>query len=122
MAIRSGAGTGVIVSLVVFVLTTVFLLVLSIVFYTGKVEQTDATDKAKKGLSTFITSEEQNLDSFRRIFASAKDDRMSVAGYLNSDLESLRVLVSGSPDTSTENIRSTQIGRASCRERVWLKV
>ena len=62
MAIRSGAGTGVIVSLVVFVLTTVFLLVLSIVFYTGKVEQTDATDKAKKNLSTFITSEEQNLD------------------------------------------------------------
>ena len=51
MAIRSGAGTGVIVSLVVFVLTTVFLLVLSIVFYTGKVEQTDATDKARKDLS-----------------------------------------------------------------------
>ena len=57
MAIRSGAGTGVIVSLVVFVLTTVFLLVLSIVFYAGKVEQTDLTDKAKKDLSTFITSE-----------------------------------------------------------------
>ena len=107
MAIRSGAGTGVIVSLVVFVLTTVFLLVLSIVFYTGKVEQTDATDKAKKDLSTFITSEEQNLDSFQRIVASAKAGRMSVAGYLNSDLESLRVLVSGSPDTSTKNIRST---------------
>ena len=107
MAIRSGAGTGVIVSLVVFVLTTVFLLVLSIVFYTGKVEQTDATDKAKKDLSTFITSEEQNLDSFQRIVASAKDDGMSVAGYLNSDLESLRILVSGSPDTSTNNIRST---------------
>jgi len=107
MAIRSGAGTGVIVSLVVFVLTTVFLLVLSIIFYAGRVEQTDLTDKAKKDLSTFITSEEQNLDSFQRIVASAKADRVSVAGYLNSDLESLRVLVSGAPDTSNESIRST---------------
>jgi hypothetical protein len=107
MAIRSGAGTGVIVSLVVFVLTTVFLLVVSIVFYTGKVEQTEATVKAQDDLNMFIDSEEQNLDSFLRIVASAKADDKSVANYLNSDLESLRVLVSGSPDTSTENIRST---------------
>ena len=36
MAIRSSSGTGVVVSLVVFVLCTVFLLILSIVFYAGK--------------------------------------------------------------------------------------
>ena len=33
MAVRSGAGTGVVVSLVVFILTTFFLLILTIVFY-----------------------------------------------------------------------------------------
>ncbi len=41
MAIRSNAGTGVIVSLVVFVLATVFLLVLSIVFYASGREQAE---------------------------------------------------------------------------------
>jgi len=106
MAIRSGAGTGVIVSLVVFVLTTVFLLVLSIVFYTGKVDQTEATEKAKLDLDAFITSEEQNLDSFQQILASAKSNRVSVAEYLNSDLETLKVIVSGAPDTSTEFVRT----------------
>ena len=47
MAIRSGAGTGVIVSLVVFVLATVFLLVLSIVFYVGNREQIETVEKAE---------------------------------------------------------------------------
>ncbi|MDP7008571.1 MAG: hypothetical protein QGI78_03270 [Phycisphaerales bacterium] len=106
MAIRSGAGTGVIVSLVVFVLTTVFLLVLSIVFYTSKADQKEIADQAKIDLETFITSQEQNLDSFQRIVASAKADRVSVAAYLNGDLEKIRTLVSGSPDTSTESIKT----------------
>jgi len=105
MAIRSGAGTGVIVSLVVFVLTTVFLLVLSIVFYIGKADQTEATEKAKQDLHEFITSEEQNLDSFQQVVAAAKADRVSVAQFLHSDLEALRSMVSGAPDSSTESIR-----------------
>ena len=105
MAIRSGAGTGVIVSLVVFVLTTVFLLVLSIVFYAGKVDQSEATEKAKQDLHDFITSEQQNLDSFQQVVAAAKANHVSVAQYLNSDLEDLRSIVSGAPDSSTESIR-----------------
>ena len=106
MAIRSGAGTGVIVSLVVFVLTTVFLLVLSIVFYTGKASQKHETDKAKDALKMYIYPDEQNLDSFQKIVSSASIEQRSVAGYLNSDLESLRTLVSGSSSTSNEMIRS----------------
>ena len=47
MAIRSGAGTGVIVSLVVFVLATVFLLVLSIVFYAANREQAELVKQAE---------------------------------------------------------------------------
>jgi len=106
MAIRSDAGTGVIVSLVVFVLTTVFLLVLSIVFYTGKMDNANAAVKAKSDLEVFINADEQNLDSFQRIVTSAKSDQISVVKFLNSDLEDLRVLVSGSPDTSTDSIRT----------------
>lgn len=106
MAIRSGAGTGVIVSLVVFVLTTVFLLVLSIVFYTGKASQKDDTDKAKNDLEVYITPEEQNLDSFQKIVSSASSEGRSVAEYLNTDLETLRTLVSGSSSTSNEMIRN----------------
>ena len=44
MAIRSSAGTGVIVSLVVFILISIFLLVMSILFYSGK---SDAIEQSK---------------------------------------------------------------------------
>ena len=41
MATRVSSGTGVVVSLVVFVLCTVFLLVLTIVFYSGQTKAMD---------------------------------------------------------------------------------
>ncbi|MBC8523657.1 hypothetical protein H8D29_06985 [PVC group bacterium] len=107
MAIRSGAGTGVIVSLVVFVLTTVFLLVLCIVFYTGKNKQLEETTKVENALNSFVTPEEESRDSFQRVVAEAKASRRSVSGYLNSELESLRKLVLGDPSASQEQIKSS---------------
>ncbi len=107
MAIRSGAGTGVIVSLVVFVLTTVFLLVLCIVFYTGKNKQLEETTKVENTLNSFVTPEEESRDSFQRVVAEAKASRRSVSGYLNSELESLRKLVLGDPSASQEQIKSS---------------
>lgn len=55
MAVRTGAGTGVIVSLVVFVLTTVFLLVLTIVFYAGKTKEAEARAAADQALAKYVS-------------------------------------------------------------------
>ncbi len=49
MVTRSTTGTGVVVSLVVFVLCTVFLLMLTIVFYTG---QTKAVEERREADTT----------------------------------------------------------------------
>ncbi len=106
MAIRTDAGTGVIVSLVVFVLTTVFLLVLSIVFYVGKTEQATLTKGAEQSLTEFVTPAEQSSDAFQAIASLASSDRSSVAGYLNSQLEDLRQLVSGSRSSTLDQIRA----------------
>ena len=54
MAVRSGAGTGVVVSLVVFILTTFFLLVLTIVFYSGQSKAEVAQADAEKQLSVYV--------------------------------------------------------------------
>ncbi|MDP6601735.1 MAG: hypothetical protein QGH76_05510 [Phycisphaerales bacterium] len=106
MAIRTDAGTGVIVSLVVFVLTTVFLLVLSIVFYVGKTEQATLAKDAEQSLTEFVTPAEQSSDAFQAIASLASSERSSVAGYLNGQLEDLRQLVSGSRSSTLDQIRA----------------
>ena len=60
MAVRSGAGTGVVVSLVVFILTTFFLLILTIVFYSKQTKALEAEDSAEKTLATYIKATERN--------------------------------------------------------------
>lgn len=106
MAIRTGAGTGVIVSLVVFVLATVFLLVLSIVFYAGKIKQMEVARDAQDTLSEYVTSAERSSDTFQNMSAVAATSRQSVAGYLNAEVEELKRIVSGSPTSTLEQIRN----------------
>ena len=73
MAIRSGAGTGVIVSLVVFVLATVFLLVLSIIFYANNRKQEVFVADAEDSLKVFARASERGNDSIQKIVSLAKD-------------------------------------------------
>ena len=56
MATRIGGGTGVIVALVVFVLSTVFLLVLTIVFYAGQTREREERASDKKLLAEVVSS------------------------------------------------------------------
>ena len=84
MAIRSGAGTGVIVSLVVFVLSSVFLLVLSIVFYLEKQGLNELVNKAKPTLK------------------ACEDETDKV----NKQLEELNKLLTGNPNESIDKIKS----------------
>ena len=109
MAIRSGAGTGVIVSLVVFVLATVFLLVLSIVFYASNREQMELVNTAEANLNVFATSNEQSSDAVQTIIALAKESNQSVTSYLNSQVEDRNRMITGNPSSSTEDIR-TELG------------
>lgn len=106
MAVRSGAGTGVIVSLVVFVLTTVFLLVLTIVFYAGKTKETEAKAAAEAALGNYIRSTERNNDQFKAFEASAKDSRQSVVAFLNTRYEELMGFAGGDPRTGVEGLRA----------------
>ena len=84
MAIRSGAGTGVIVSLVVFVLSSVFLLVLSIVFYVEKQRLNELVNGAKPTLK------------------ACEDETDKV----NKQLEELNKLLTGNPNESIDKIKS----------------
>jgi hypothetical protein len=104
MAVRSGAGTGVIVSLVVFVLTTVFLLVMTIVFYAGKTEAQQAAADAESRLATYVTPQQRSSDRFKNLQQAA--GRQSVAGYLNQLNEQTMQYVSGAPAMSLEQLKA----------------
>ena len=105
MAIRSNAGTGVIVSLVVFILISIFLLVMAILFYSGQATQMEAAQNAEANLEEFALKRERNSEQFQTIEAAAKKDRESVLGYLLDQNNTLKTYVAGNPDESMENIK-----------------
>lgn len=70
MAARTGAGTGVVVGLVVFVLSTIFLLVLTIVFYSKQQKAIEEREAAVSELNNYATRMEQNTDEFKAIMAN----------------------------------------------------
>ncbi len=110
MALRTGAGTGVIVSLVVFVLTTIFLLVLTIVFYAGQQKEKEIGAQAVADLEKYVQSRERNRDDFKRYEAEA--GARSVTRYLHDRQEATVRLVSGSPSKTVDELKSdfTQFG------------
>ena len=105
MAVRSAAGTGVIVSLVVFVLTTVFLLVLTIVFYAGQQKEMELRHDAETARDKYIKSREINTDLFRG-YESATPPNKSVAGHLHEQYEGLMRYVAGEP-TPVESMKAS---------------
>jgi hypothetical protein len=107
MAVRSGAGTGVVVSLVVFVLTTVFLLVMTIVFYAGKTKELEERVKAEQALGTYVNSAQRNNDTFKAFEASAKATGQSVSGYLSGRYDALMTYVDGNPSTTLDGLKSS---------------
>lgn len=96
MAVRSSAGTGVIVSLVVFVLTTVFLLVLTIVFYAGQQKEKELRHEAEAARDVYVKDRERSSDLFRA-YESATPPGKSVAGHMHEQYEGLMRYVAGQP-------------------------
>ena len=105
MAIRSNAGTGVIVSLVVFILISIFLLVTTIIFYSGQSKQVEATRTAENTLDEYALKRERNSDQVKTIAAEAKKGRKSVLGYLLEENNALKTYVAGNPEESIENLQ-----------------
>lgn len=115
MAVRSGAGTGVVVSLVVFVLTTVFLLVLTIVFYAGRAEAQDERADAEAALSQYVRPAERNQDVFRGYEGAATERNQSVAQHLHDRIQNIMRYVDGDGGTRLESLR-TQLDRYGVSE------
>jgi hypothetical protein len=106
MAIRSGAGTGVVVSLVVFVLTTVFLLVLSIVFYAGQVKEKEAKVNAINALEVYAETRQRSTDQFQSLETQAKQQNESVSEFLQNRHASLMQFVDGAPETTIDGLQA----------------
>lgn len=110
MAVRSGAGTGVVVSLVVFVLTTVFLLVLTIVFYAGKSKEIEERVKAENALAQYVDPRQKNSDAVKAIEAAAKANNQSVAMFLNSRLDSTMAYLGAGPQATLDSVKGEFAG------------
>ncbi|MCP4838992.1 MAG: hypothetical protein GY894_06490 [Planctomycetes bacterium] len=112
MAIRSSAGTGVTISLVVFVLLTVLLLAGSILLW-GKLQAAqEEAAKADENLSSFVRLAERNAPWFQRLETSHGRD--TLMGHLNDRYEALRQFTFGNSDASFPDLAAarTQAGLA----------
>ena len=107
MAIRTSAGTGVIISLVVFVLLTVLLAVLSILLCGRLREAQLSVDNADRTLSEYASASERNSDWMDQL--KGRTGRESVTGLLYAEGNELKTLIGGSPNESIESLR-TRLG------------
>ena len=107
MARGSGAGTGVIVALVVSVVCVIGLLTLTFMMYAGKSEALRLRDEADTSLDSFVTRSERNNDSAKRIFDRAAQDRTSVFSHMNNQNKSISSFITGSPSASLDEMRSS---------------
>jgi hypothetical protein len=105
MAIRAGGGTGMLVSLVVFVVATVALLVVSIVLYAGQSKAREEAKDAQASLASVISNEERSRDATRAMLAEAASSRQSLFAELARRSSDVSTFVSGDPNASLEQMR-----------------
>lgn len=106
MATRSGAGTGVIVALVVFVLTTLCLLVLTLVFYADKTKSLDQASQAREDLARYVTSEQRGREEVKALEDASSGARTSVTGYMLQRWDDLGSMVGGTRGASLAQLRT----------------
>ncbi len=106
MAARIGAGTGVIVSLVVFVMTTIFLLILTIVFYAGKTKIEQESAEREATLERFVTMEQRNSDGIKAYEARANPGRNeSVVQLISAEKQDVVQWLAADPDADLGSIQ-----------------
>lgn len=102
MAARTGAGTGVVVGLVVFVLSTIFLLVLTIVFYSKQEKALEEKIAAENALADYATPVQRGSDTFKAIMANRAGQ--SAMQYLISQQQEVMRKVLGNPQGTLDDI------------------
>ncbi|MGA1056324.1 MAG: hypothetical protein ACO3Y3_01360 [Phycisphaerales bacterium] len=105
MAIRAGGGTGMLVSLVVFVVATVALLVVSIVLYAGQSKAREEAKDAQASLASVISNEERSRDATRAMLAEAASSRQSLFAELARRSSDIATFVSGDPNAGLDQMR-----------------
>lgn len=105
MARGSGAGTGVIVALVVSIVCNAGLLAITFMMYTGKAEALKNEAQAKQDMSAFVASSEKT-ESFERLMDAAKQDRKSLYRLLEDRRSDVASFVSGNPGAGIAEMRS----------------
>lgn len=104
MATRAGSGSGMLVSLVVFVVATVALLVVSIVLYAEGTSATQAKETAEAELANVITSEERSRDVVRAMLAEAAG-RRSLFAEMSDRSQAIATFVAGNPNATLDQMR-----------------
>lgn len=107
MAVRTSSGTGVIVSLVVFVLCTIFLVVLTIVFYSGKTKAEQMATNAEATLAKYVTPEQRNRDAIKALEDRANPARGdSVVLQLQKETSDVMGYLAGNPKEQLPSLRA----------------
>lgn len=105
MAIRSGGGTGVLVALVVFVIVSVCLLVMTIVFWAGKSNEMIARADAETKLRSFVDSAQQQDDTLKAMLAAAGSERKSVYGVMVAERGEVARIVGAAANADAKAIQ-----------------
>ena len=106
MATRSTAGTGVVVSLVVFMLCTVFLLVLTIVFYSGQTKAQEGFRFSDATLTRYVSKEQRNRESIKAREAEVNPNRgESVVRSFLEEQQDIMQYVAGNRTASLESVK-----------------
>ena len=107
MVTRSTSGTGVVVSLVVFVLCTVFLLVLTIVFYSGQTKAREGHVDAEATLAKYVTKEQRGREAIKAMEADIKTRQgESVVRNLLEQQENVMQYVAGNEAATLDSVRN----------------
>ena len=104
MAVRSGAGTGVIVSLIVSVIISVALLVTTIIFYSEMTKAKQSQSESDGALSVYVKPQEKTSDRFKLI--EQNSGRESVASFLASRNDEMSRWVGGGEPKSIDQLKA----------------
>ena len=106
MARGSGAGTGVIVALVVSVVCNVGLLTITFMMYSGKAEALENEAKARAEMTQFIKPSDRT-NEFDRQMDAARSKQKSLHAYLQEQSGEVAAFVTGNPKADLTEMRSS---------------
>jgi len=105
MARSSGAGTGVIVALVVSVVCNLGLLTITFMMYSGKAEALENEARTQADMNAFVTNAERT-DAFERVMDAAKSERKSLYAMLDARRQAIASFVTGNPNATLADMQS----------------